>query len=186
MESLPTIYYQTLRDNGTDLTQRLILNFGPEFAVADDPRVPEPTSWTQVDLANTGVTAGSCTFCGLTINAFGQVTAQSSGTLPSGTVATGTAAGCAFANDGTGLTCGPVTVTLGAAMPDTSYTANCTANFSNTIATTTSAMPSLGLNWAPASTTTVTVYEGVNNGSSTGYGISTSYGVTLTCVAHHY
>lgn len=103
---------------------------------------------------------------------------------PGGVTEIGAGSGCNFGNDGNGLTCA-TSVTLPAAMPDTSYTVTCSPQFSYTIASTTSAMPSMGLYWSVASTTSITVWEAINNGSSTGYGISSSYGVTVYCVAHH-
>lgn len=96
----------------------------------------------------------------------------------------GTGAGCAFASDGNGLTC-TTTVTLSPGFADTNYKAVCVPQFSSAVATTTSAMPSMGLSWSISSGTAINIDEALNNGASTGWGISSSYGVTIYCTVTH-
>lgn len=71
-----TSFYQTMAANGSAQTQRPTLNFSTSFALVDSSSPAETT----VNLATTGVSAGSCSFCTLTYNAMGQLTAASSGT----------------------------------------------------------------------------------------------------------
>jgi hypothetical protein len=178
LSGIPATYYQTLYEAGAIQPQEPATQFGAEFAMADNPGIA-----TNIDLKTLG-TGGSCTFCSLTYDIYGRVTVATSGGTPGGITQIGTGTGCSFPNDGNGLTCS-TTVTLPSAMPDTAYTATCAPQFSPSIATTTSAMPSLGLGWSVTSTTSITIYEALNNGSSTGYGISHAYGITVYCTAHH-
>lgn len=93
--------------------------------------------------------------------------------------------GCAFANDGNGLFCSLGSQSFSPAMSDTSYSVSCTINFSNAMMTTTSALPTLYASGQIVDTSHVTVQEALNNGSSTGFGIATNYGATVTCHLHH-
>jgi hypothetical protein len=56
---------------GTGNAEEILLSTGLEFSGAQSVRI-----------ASTGVSAGSCTHCSLTVNAQGQLTAQSSGATP--------------------------------------------------------------------------------------------------------
>lgn len=96
----------------------------------------------------------------------------------------GTESGCAFSSDGNGLFCNAGVITFSPGFSNTSYHVQCTANYSDAMLTTTSAMPSLFVGYIIDNTTQITVYESLNNGSSVGYGIATNYGVTITCQAH--
>lgn len=73
--ALPSVFYQTVDANNVAQTQRPVLNFAPRLTVTDSASPAETT----VDLAGT-VTAGSCTACNVTYDAFGRITATSSGT----------------------------------------------------------------------------------------------------------
>lgn len=73
--------YQTVQANGTPTTQQPALNFLPRLTAVNN----SGNSSTDVDLATT-ISASSCTYCTLSYNAYGQLTAASSGTAP----ATGT------------------------------------------------------------------------------------------------
>jgi hypothetical protein len=117
--ALPPLHYQTIYANGTAQTQEAGVDFGPAFALNDNPGVS-----TTVNLANTGVTAGTYTNPTVTLNGQGQVTSASSGTsLPTiqpliitsgictttssayGTCSFSASWGTAFANTGYAVTC---------------------------------------------------------------------------------
>lgn len=71
-----TLYYQTVGANGTGQTQRPTLNFSSRFVVSDSASPAE----TNVDFASV-LTAGSCSFCSFSWDAYGRVTSASSGTI---------------------------------------------------------------------------------------------------------
>lgn len=93
--------------------------------------------------------------------------------------------GCSFANDGGGLTCNAGSITWPAAFADTSYIVGCWTMFSSAIAGGSSTQPAIILNVTISSTTQATITEGVAQGSSGGFGVSSNYGVTIVCHAHH-
>jgi len=69
-------FYQTVASNGTAQTQRPTLNFTPRFTLSDSASPAQTT----VDLANSGVTAGSYTSpSSMSVDVFGRVTAIASG-----------------------------------------------------------------------------------------------------------
>ena len=130
--------------------------------------VTMPTCTAGADLYNTTTHAWSCVTSGFT-----------------GQDEYGTLTGCAFANDGGGLTCSAGTITWGSAFADTSYNVGCWPMYSAAIAGGSSTQPVIDLSAAINSTTQITVTEGVAQGSSGGYLVSTSYGLTIYCQAHH-
>lgn len=117
-----TLYYQTLDANGTPLTQRPTANFSTRFALTDSASPAQ----TNIDFASI-ISAGSCTYCSVTYDAYGRVTGASSGTAPpivqvlnitSGSLCTGTSAG---AED----KCTTGSISWPNPFPDTSYVIAC-------------------------------------------------------------
>jgi len=91
--------------------------------------------------------------------------------------------GCAFANDGSGVQCN-TTAAFGSAFADTSYSLVCTL-YSSLAQTNSGAVPSVSFQPAITSTSAFTFYEETQTGSSTGWPISNSYGITVTCIGNH-
>lgn len=97
----------------------------------------------------------------------------------------GSVSGCSFANDGGGLSCTAGTITWPAAFADTSYSVSCSVMYTSAIAGGSSTQPSLDVAATVSSTTQISITEGVAQGSSGGFPISSSYGATIYCHAHH-
>jgi hypothetical protein len=167
----PTLFYQTVDANGTAQTQRPALNFDSTLSTADSISPAQ----TNVGMPNVG-TAGSCTACNETIDAQGRVTAYSTNS-GAGTTVISTFTGCSFGTDGANLTC--TNTVMIAAMPDTSYTVECTEY------TTGPTSVILGnITYAVISTTIYTVTE-MTQGSSTDWTAYHNYGKSYVCTAHH-
>jgi hypothetical protein len=184
--SVSTLYYQTVAANGTAKTQRPVLNFSPYFTVTDssspaESTVAPVTTGTEAQLV-TAVAAGTSGKCP-TWDASGGLSAGV--TCPSSTAVDqfATVSGCAFANDGGGIQCS-ATGTFGTAFADTSYVLVC-ALYSSLAQTNSGAVPAIMFQPVITSTTAFTLYEETQNGSSTGWGVSNTYGVTITCHGHH-
>jgi hypothetical protein len=67
--------YQTVAANGTAQTQRPTLNFSPRFAVTDSSSPAE----TNVDLATSGITAGTYSNPTIIFDAYGRATSATNG-----------------------------------------------------------------------------------------------------------
>jgi len=169
----PTLFYQTVDANGTLQTQRPSLNFDSTLSVSDSAS-PARTS---VGLPSQGTGAGSCVACNVTFDAQGRETSYSTNS-GIGTNQFNTFAGCAFADDGANDTC-TNTVTLGAAMPDTSYIVSC-VEYTNGLSTAV-----LGtISYTITSTTQYTLKE-ITQGSSAEWTANHNYGKSYVCTAHH-
>lgn len=114
-----TLRYQTLQANGTAEPQESAANFSSAFSLTDNSGVS-----TNVDLAASGVTAGSYTNPSITVNAKGQVTAASNGAHIPIVQGASSGAGCTTAS--TSYSVCTMSVTWPVAFADTIYQASCT------------------------------------------------------------
>ena len=186
--SLPTFYYQTVALNGTAQTQRSTLNFS-SFFTATDSASP---SRTTIDFPRTG--SGSKSATSTAAGTSGHCAQWTSGGdvgdsgVPCPTQAPDhwqTLSGCTFPNDGGGLNCTAGTITWPVAYADTAYIVGCFAMYSSGIAGGSSTQPVIIFNATNTDTSHTSITEGVAQGSAGGYLVSSSYGLTIVCEAHH-
>lgn len=118
-------------------------------------------------------------------DASGGINGSTTACASSGQDEYGTLPGCTFPNDGGGLNCVPGTITWPTAFSNTSYTVGCWPMYSAAIAGGSSTQPVIDLNATINTSSQITLTEGVAQGSSGGFAVSTSYGLTIVCHAHH-
>lgn len=83
LSGAPTLYYQTIQENGTPQTQRGAFNFSPNFDISDDGA----GNRTMIDLSQTGVAgAAYAPPASVTVDAYGRITAISALSFTNGSV----------------------------------------------------------------------------------------------------
>jgi len=121
LSGAPTLFYQTLKANGTAQTQEPALNFSADFDLSDSASPAQ----TSVALHPTGVTAGSYTCASVTFDANGRATAASTGTCATVTQSTHKGSASCSPAGSSYATC-PDSVTWPTAFANTTYWASCT------------------------------------------------------------
>ncbi len=168
-----SLYYQTVNANGTAETQRSALNFGSAFALTDSASPSETT----VNLASTGVTAGTYDNANVTVGADGRVTSIATGAVQTGVWESVLATGPEICTTGTNAyeTCtGTTPVTWPTAFADSNYAVTCSGVGPMTGTVT-------GI-WATSKTATGFTLN-LQNGDSNGAVASTF--AEVDCFGHH-
>lgn len=204
LTSLPTTFYQTVINgshatdavtqeqylavgSGTGLTANSVVGIGSQVSRTVLNVNAFPNNGTisidpYVVMTNAGGTSGQfACWDGTT----GGIGASSTPCASAAQDRFGTLGGCTFPDDGGGHSCTAGIITWSPAFADTSYTVGCWPMYSLAIAGGSSTQPVIDLHAEINSIFQITLTEGVAQGSSGGFVVSPSYGLTIVCHAHH-